>query len=198
MSFTLKIFSFILLLFLGCSSQEESIYIESPDKNISVKILKQNSDFIYNVNFKGKTIIQDSKVGLMFKNNFEFPTNHNVKKVEKEFHKDTWELPWGEKKVVKDIYNEIIISFIDTNNLEAGKMLFRAYDDGIAFRYQMIDNNKNQDSLIIINELTEFNLSEDAQAWWTPAYKENRYEYLYQKIKRVSPGYVPYTPNYKV
>ena len=36
----------------------------------------------------------------MFKNNFEFPTNHNVKKVEKEFHKDTWELPWG-KKVVK-------------------------------------------------------------------------------------------------
>ena len=62
-------------------------------------------------------------------------------------------------------------------------MLFRAYDDGIAFRYQMNDNNKNQDSLIIINELTEFNLSEDAQAWWTPAYKENRYEYLYQKSK---------------
>ena len=117
MSFTLKIFSFILLLFLGCSSQEESICIESPDKNISVKILKQNSDFFYNVNFKGKTIIQDSNVGLMFKNNFEFPTNHNVKKVEKEFHKDTWELPWGEKKVVKDIYNEIIVSLTDTNNL---------------------------------------------------------------------------------
>ena len=53
-------------------------------------------------------------------------------------------------------------------------MLFRAYDDGIAFRYQMNDNNKNQDSLIIINELTEFNLSEDAQAWWTPAYKEKQ------------------------
>ena len=53
MSFTLKIFSFIFLLILGCSCEEESIYIESPDKNISVKILKQNSDFIYNVNFKG-------------------------------------------------------------------------------------------------------------------------------------------------
>ena len=79
----------------------------------------------------------------------------------------------GEKKIVKDIYNEIIISFIGTNNLETGKMLFRAYDDGIAFRYQMNDN-KNQDSLIIINELTEFNLSEDAQAWWTPAYKEKQ------------------------
>ena len=90
---------FVLLL-LGCSSQEKNIYIESPDKNISVKILKRNNDFIYNVNFNGKTIIQDSKVGLMFKNNLEFPSNHNVKKVEKEFHKDTWELPWGEKKVV--------------------------------------------------------------------------------------------------
>ena len=198
MSFTLKIFSFILLLILGCSSEHESIYIESPNKNISVKILKQNSDFIYNVNFKGKTIIQDSKVGLMFKNNFEFPTNHNVKKVEKEFHKDTRELPWGEKKVVKDIYNEIIISFIDTNNLEAGKMLFRAYDDGIAFRYQMNDNNKNQDSLIIINELTEFNLSEDAKAWWTPAYKENRYEYLYQKsnVSALDTCHTPLTIKY--
>ena len=78
----------------------------------------------------------------------------------------------GRKKVVKDIYNEIIISLTDTNNLGIGKMLFRAYDDGIAFRYQMNDNKKNQDSLIIINELTEFNLSEDAQAWWTPAIKK--------------------------
>ena len=75
MSFMLKIFSMLLLLLLGCSSQEESICIESPDKNILVKILKQNSDFIYNINFKGKTIIQDSKVGLMFKNNFEFPSH---------------------------------------------------------------------------------------------------------------------------
>ena len=53
MSSTLKIFSFILLLFFGCSREEESIYIESPNNKISVKILKQNSDFIYNVNFKG-------------------------------------------------------------------------------------------------------------------------------------------------
>ena len=101
MSFILKILSMVLLLLLGCSSQEKNIYIESPDKNISVKILKRNNDFFYNVNFKGKTVIQDSKVGLIFKNNFEFPTNHNVKKVEKEFHKDTWELPWGEKRLSK-------------------------------------------------------------------------------------------------
>ena len=72
MSFILKILSMVLILF-GCSSQEKNIYIESPDKNISVKILKRNKDFFYNVNFKGKTVIQDSKVGLIFKNNFEFP-----------------------------------------------------------------------------------------------------------------------------
>ena len=76
-------------------------------------------------------------------------------------------------------------------------MLFRAYDDGIAFRYQMIDNNKNQDSLIIINELTEFNLSEDAQAWWTPRIKKTGMN-TYTKSQKCQPGYVPYTPNYKV
>ena len=38
MSFILKILSMFLLLLLGCSSQEKNIYIESPDKNISVKI----------------------------------------------------------------------------------------------------------------------------------------------------------------
>ena len=46
MSFILKILSMFLLLLLGCSSQEKNIYIESPDKNISVKVLKRNNDFI--------------------------------------------------------------------------------------------------------------------------------------------------------
>ena len=181
----LLVFVFAVVLFVGCGpeTQKDFIQVESPNEEIKVQIRKQKNNFIYNVNFKGKRIILNSKIGLMFKNGFEFPSYHNVKEIEKEFHKDTWELPWGEKKIVKDTYNEIIISFINTNNLEAGKMLFRAYDDGIAFRYQMNDNNKNQDSLIIINEITEFNLSEDAQTWWTPAYKENRYEYLYQKSK---------------
>ena len=72
MSFILKILSMVLLILFGCGNEEKNIYIESPDKNIFVKILKRNNDFIYNVNFNGKTIIQDSKVGLMFKNNFEF------------------------------------------------------------------------------------------------------------------------------
>lgn len=31
-----------------------------------------------------------------------------------------------------------------------------------------------------MDEKTTFNLKEDGKAWWIPAYKENRYEYLYQ------------------
>ena len=90
MSFTLKILSFIALLLLGCNQQKDFIQVESPNKEIAVQIRKQKNDFIYNVNFKGKRIILNSKIGLMFKNGFEFPSYHNVREVEREFHSGSW------------------------------------------------------------------------------------------------------------
>ena len=183
MSFALKTILFLVFITFGCTLQKDLIHFESPNKEIAVQFKKQNNDFFYNVLFKGKKVLFNSKVGIAFKSGMAFPINHDVIRVERKFHDNAWELPWGEKRIIQDVYNEIIIFFENGKDLETGKIIFRVYNDGIAFRYNMHDTNQKQDSLIMVNELTEFNLAENADAWWTPAYGENRYEYLYQKSK---------------
>jgi alpha-glucosidase len=56
----------------------------------------------------------------------------------------------------------------------------RAYNDGIAFRY-IYPEQGSGDSIFIMDEVSEFNLASDGNAWWIPAYRDNRYEYLYTK-----------------
>ena len=62
MSFILKILSFIVLILFGCNQQKDFIQVESPNEEINVQIRKQKNNFIYNVNFKGKRIILNSKI----------------------------------------------------------------------------------------------------------------------------------------
>ncbi|RYD93112.1 MAG: glycoside hydrolase family 97 protein, partial [Sphingobacteriales bacterium] len=50
-----------------------------------------------------------------------------------------------------------------------------------------------KDSLYIMDEVTAFNLKEDGQAWWIPAYEEQQMEYLFTK-SAVSTLKVVHTP----
>jgi alpha-glucosidase len=70
--------------------------------------------------------------------------------------------------------------------------VFRAYNDGIAFRYEWPEQDLLQD-FEIMDEWTEFNLSRDPHAWWIPAFQDNLYEFLYQK-NRVSELDTVHTP----
>ena len=77
------------------------IHFKSPNKEIAVQFKKQNNEFFYDVIFKGKKVLFNSKVGIAFKSGMAFPINHDVIRVERKFHDNAWELPWGEKKVVR-------------------------------------------------------------------------------------------------
>ena len=55
---------------------------------------------------------------------------------------------------------------------------FRLFDDGLGFRYELIGQD-GLDEYNIMNELTEFNFTEDSNSWWIPAYAYRRYEFLY-------------------
>lgn len=59
-------------------------------------------------------------------------------------------------------------------------VVFRVFDDGVGFRYE-IPEQAGLVSFDIMDELTEFALPAPHDAWWIPAYKDNRYEYLYTK-----------------
>src|SRR5690606_12561743 len=97
---------------------------------------------------------------------------------ERNFDKQ-WDQVWGEKKTIRNHYNELAIQLQETGDKKRKLNLeFRAYDDGVAFRY-IFPEQGIKDSIFIMDELTKFELTQDGKAWWIPADDEQRYEYLF-------------------
>jgi len=97
---------------------------------------------------------------------------------------ETWEMPWGEQRTVRNHYNET--ELVLREKAAPGRQLalrFRAYDDGVAFRYEFLPQ-PGVDSLTITAENSEFRLTGDHMAWWIPG-DWDIYEHLYQ-TSRVS------------
>ncbi len=108
---------------------------------------------------------------------------------------DTWEQPWGERRFIRNHYREWRISFAERSGLARRfDIVFRLYDDGIGFRYD-IPNQPGLTTVRIGAELTEFNLAEAGTAWWIPAWEWNREEYLYNRtpIDAVGSAQTPMT-----
>lgn len=63
-------------------------------------------------------------------------------------------------------------------------VVFRVYDDGLGFRYEL-PRQDNLSYFEIADEETEFVPTGDHQVWWIPAYQDDRYEYLYKKSRKI-------------
>ena len=189
----------ILLPFFGCGGNYDLITVKSPDSKIEI-ILKNNlEETKYSVNYRGREIIADSKLGLIFREGLHFPMKHSISRQIYREEREKWEMPWGESKNIESNFNESTVVFKDVNGFENGSITFRAFNDGIAFRYHLKNRKNIIDSLVLINEITEFKLVEDAEAWWTPAYTKNRYEHLYEntKVSVMDTSHTPLTLRYK-
>ena len=91
-------------------------------------------------------------------------------------------MPWGETKEVINNYNETIIT-LQNPEIELSTFLihFKVYDDGVGFRYEF-PNQNDLDSLIILDENTQFNLTDNHSCWWIPG-DWDIYEHLYSATK---------------
>jgi alpha-glucosidase len=129
----------------------------------------------------GKTeVILPSDMGFLLKNNDDLSKNFEIVKVENTSFDETWEQVWGEEKKIRNHYNQMVVK-LQQKNKEKRKLeiQFRAFDDGVAFRY-VYPKQGTKDSIFIMDEKTTFNLKDDGKAWWIPANRENRDEYLFK------------------
>ena len=178
----LGILSALLISLISCDQQNETKIHElsSPDGQNKIKFELINNSPRYSVNRGETEIITPSIMGFVLKNNDTLGNNFEITGVEESSHDETWEQVWGEKKEIRNHYNQLVVKLQERTepkrNLE---IQFRAFDDGVAFRYHFPEQGI-PDSIIITDELTTFNLKDDGKAWWIPAYHEQRYENLYE------------------
>jgi alpha-glucosidase len=190
---------FCLLLLASSAALAESSApvtssLASPDGRIefSVQIDRFGSPR-YSVRHGEETVVSESRLGLRFKTQAAFDFKLKLDGVERSSHDETWEQPWGERRLVRDRHEEALFRFSD----EAGRRFFlrvRLFDDGLGFRYE-VPRQPGFEKVAITDELTEFALPVESKAWWIPGRRYNRYEYLYRSgaLEAVEMAHTPFT-----
>lgn len=183
MKFRTFLFALAVLLvgMLSCS-QITTQEVKSPDGKIGVTVSLESGEPTYSVVFNGKTTIKPSTLGFDLKDQPAIKDGWKIIKAERNVGNSTWEMPWGEKRLVADNYNELKLF------LEEGKkpfrlmnIVFKVYDDGLGFRYEFPKQDAMKE-MVITQENTQFRLTADHKVWWIPG-DWDIYEHLYNTTR---------------
>jgi alpha-glucosidase len=171
----------ILSISIGYSQKSKNAYeLASPNGQNKIKFELVKNAPKYAVSHGKTEVITPSDMGFLLKNNEDLSKDFVITNVKNTSFDETWEQVWGEKKNIRNHYNQLVVELQQKNkNKRKLQIQFRAFDDGIAFRY-IYPEQAVKDSIFIMDEKTTFNLKEDGKAWWIPANRENRDEYLFK------------------
>ena len=180
--------------------------LNSPDGNFKMNFLIENEGFpTYELSYKGKTVINTSKLGLELKGEhsaIEFGTELNVQtskktptislynnfsvvKTETSTFDETWQTVWGEEKEIRNHYNELAITLNQKETDYQMLIRFRLFDDGLGFRYEF-PQQKNLTYFVIAEERTQFAMTGDHTAWWIAGdYDTQEYDYTKSKLSEI-------------
>ena len=184
-----------LVLAMPVVAQAEQVaQARSPDGRIVVELdLNGEGRLAYRVSRDGKPVVADSRLGFIFRNGRQLLRNLALDGQATRSADTTWEQPWGERRFVRDRYNELRATFVEKDHDHRRfDVVFRVFDDGVGFRYD-VPAQPALRTAEIVQELTEFAVARPATAWWIPALEWNREEYLYHRTPLAEVG-VAQTP----
>jgi alpha-glucosidase len=168
----------------------------SPDGSISIAFEGDGDGHaLYSVTRKGKLMIAPSRLGFLLTDSYAMVRDFAFVDFAKASGDDTWEQPWGERRFVRNHYNELLVRFQQKSGLKRMMSIrVRLFDNGIGFRYEIPDQ-PNLKVMNIAEEMTEFSVATPGTAWWVTALELNREEQIYQKtpIDGVATAQTPIT-----
>ncbi|WP_440906173.1 glycoside hydrolase family 97 protein [Catenovulum sp. SX2] len=165
-----------------------TLTLNSPDNKIEVK-LEHAQTLKYSVNVAGKSVILPSMIDLKlagYKN-----LSEQVRITDSQ--SDTvnqWLTPEVKVKSAKihDHYNQLTVTFSN-----GYKVQFRAFDNGVAYRFITDLDNK----VTVLDEIAQFNFAKQADVYLPEEegfYSHNERSYIYQKVADVAATTLASTP----
>lgn len=147
--------------------------------------LSKNGAPTYQVEYKGKSVIKPSTLGLELKNTNNLLDGFEVLKASTSTFDETWQPVWGETKDIRNHYNELLVELKQPATDRYMNLRFRVYDDGVGFRYEF-PQQKNLVYFVIKDEHTQFAMTGDHTAWWIPGdYDTQEYDYTESKLSEI-------------
>lgn len=154
---------FNLLSFQNIMAQDFTV--TSPDQNIKIKIIN-GERLTWSCTFLNRIITDTSALGFEFKNEPAMTGNFNVISSELNEINEIW-IPVVKSKhsEVRNHCNELVLLLKEKEPpMREMGITFRAYNDGIAFRYHLL-RSANIGDRQITRELTTFTIPGDPKAW---------------------------------
>lgn len=130
--------------------------VTSPDGHISATVMV-GEDIRYSVSRNEQTLIAPSTISMNLSDGTVFGRNDKVRKTVRTSFDETFSTVAYKKAEVRDNYNQILLNFKEFS------LIFRAYDDGVAYRF--VSNLDKKKTYEVISEQAEFNFGEDRQAF---------------------------------
>ena len=169
-------FSFVFL-FLFSAIQAQSV--SSPSKQITLNFsFGEKGKPTYTVNYKNKPVILQSYLGITLKNGADLASHFKLEDSKTLSFNETWQPVLGEQSNIVNHYNELIIALSQMGTGRKMNIIFRVFDEGIAFRYDF-PLQKDLNYFTIAEEVSEFNLTDNHKVFWLPGDFDSN-EYIYQ------------------
>lgn len=175
------IFSLFFLIISACNEKPirtTDTELLSPDSKNRIIFHLKDGIPSYSV-FKDDTeIISSSALGFELKNLPDLKDNFQVIELLRRTENETWQPVWGQQSEMTNHYNELTVRLQQGDSLKRElNLIFRAYNDGVAFRYEFPEQPELTE-FNITNELTAFAFATDIEAWWQEGDFDS-YEKLY-------------------
>jgi hypothetical protein len=160
----------------------QSQSIQSPSNNVSLTFkLNDSGRPFYSVSYKANPIVNPSFLGIDLKETDDLDANFRIDSVGNFKVNQTWKPVLGEQSTIKNHYNEMIVALSQPSTKRKLNIIFRVFDEGVAFRYEFPRQEK-LNYFIISDEKSEFNLTGDHKTFWIPGDYDSQ-EYAYNETK---------------
>ncbi|QZK90157.1 glycoside hydrolase family 97 protein [Flavobacterium sp. CHNK8] len=178
-----KIIIITLLLFFHFGYAQS---IQSPSGKIAVNFkLAPNGQPSYSINYKNKPAVLESALGIKLKDKSALDANFEILDSKTSSFNESWKPVLGEQSSIKNHYNELTLLLINTETKVKMNIIFRVFDEGVAFRYDF-PKQAELNYFIISDEITQFNLTENNKVFWIPGdFDSNEYEYNETKFSEI-------------
>ena len=159
--------------------------VTSPNGIVSIDFQLKNGIPTYKVDFKGKPVIKESRLGLELRDGKNLMDGFEQLNATTSTFDETWQPVWGEVKEIRNHYNELLAELKQPSTDRYMNIRFRVYDDGVGFRYEF-PQQKNLVYFVIKEEHSQFAMTGDHTAWWIPGdYDTQEYDYTESKLSEI-------------
>jgi alpha-glucosidase len=193
----LNVFVAAILLAPGAVAAQQPLRVSSPDGRTVIGVTLRDGGLFYDVVRDGRALLLPSRLGFAFRGMPPLLDSLAITANARAMVDTTWMQPWGEVARVRDRHNELRVSLVErAADARRFDVVFRAFDDGIGFRYEL-PAQPGLGDFEILDELTEFAFADDGRAWWIPsdAPRLDRSEMLYSSspVSRLDSVQTPLT-----